>query len=239
MFNTAPILCFSLVQVASSVPGYPAVFPIPHTNASLKRAANDWCAGGERKEAAKRMFGPIEEWGVFEVTSMYALFQDQAEFNEDLSKWRVGKVTSMRGTFSGATAFNCDLSGWDVSKVTDMSFTFRGATAFDQTLSGAWSTSTASKLNMFSNCPGSILKVLVTRTRAPTETRTRTRTHQPDPPAAQTALDDYSDATPENKSWPRARAHTHTHTRTRTTQHAMSCMNPLKAPHPKPRSQVD
>ena len=199
-FNTAPILCFSHVQVASSVPGSLAVFPIPHTNASLKRAANDWCAGGERKEAIKRRFGPIEEWGVSEVTSMFQLFRGQLEFNEDLSKWRVGKVTSMRGTFSGATAFNCDLSGWDVGNVKNMRFTFHGATSFNQTLSGAWSTSTASKDGMFEFCPGSILKVLVTRTRAPTETRTRTRTHQPDPPAAQSALDDYSDATPENKS---------------------------------------
>ena len=74
LFNTAPILCFSHVQVASSVPGYPAVFPIPHTNASLKQAVNDWCAGGEDKEAVKRRFGPIEEWGVFEVTDMNNLF---------------------------------------------------------------------------------------------------------------------------------------------------------------------
>ena len=56
------------------MPGYHAVFLIPHTNASLKQAAKDWCAGGERKEAVKRRFGPIEEWGVSDhgvVTSRF------------------------------------------------------------------------------------------------------------------------------------------------------------------------
>ena len=83
------------MQVVSSVPGYHAVFLIPHTNASLKQAAKDWCAGGERKEAVKRRFGPIEEWEVSEVTDMDGLFYRQAEFNENISKWNVGKVTTM------------------------------------------------------------------------------------------------------------------------------------------------
>ena len=172
------------MQVVSSVPGSLAVFLIPHTNASLKQAAKDWCAGGERKEAVKRRFGPIEEWEVSEVTYMYGLFKDQAEFNENISKWSVGKVESMNSTFenatsfncdlsgwevsnvesmsktfAGATSFNCDLSGWDVSKVWDMSFTFDGATSFNQTLSGAWYTSNAYQVAMFYNCPGSILNV--------------------------------------------------------------------------------
>ena len=141
----------------SSVPGSLAVFLIPHTNASLKQAAKDWCAGGERKEAVKRRFGPIEEWDVSQVTDMRGLFEGQKDFNEDLSRWDVSKVTTMSRTFDGATSFNGDLSGWDVSKVTNMVCTFYGATSFNQKLSGAWSTSTADKTNMFLNCPGSIV----------------------------------------------------------------------------------
>ena len=101
-----------------------------------------------------------------QVTDMKNLFENQADFNEDLSKWKVGNVTTLAGTFKGATSFNCDLSGWDVSNVTTMECTFRGATSFDQKLSGAWSTSTADQTFMFSNCPGSILKVLETTTHA-------------------------------------------------------------------------
>lgn len=157
-FNTVPILCFfPHVQVVSSVPGSLAVFLIPHTNASLKQAAKDWCAGGERKEAVKRRFGPIEEWEVSEVTDMFELFYLEDEFNENISNWDVSNVKDMREAFSGAWSFN-------------------------QTLSGAWSTSTADQELMFSNCPGTILTVLVTKTRAPTETRTRTHTHQSNPP---------------------------------------------------------
>ena len=119
------------MQVASSVPGSLAVFLIPHTSATIKQAAKDWCAGGEVKEAVKRRFGPIEEWEVSEVTDMDGLFRDQAEFNENISKWKVGKVTTMYCTFHNATLLNCDFSGWDVSKVENMKETFRNATSFN------------------------------------------------------------------------------------------------------------
>ena len=58
--------------------------------------------------------------------------------------------------FWEATSFNGDLSQWDVSKVTYMNFMLNGATSFTHQLGGAWSTSTADKVCMFLNCPGSI-----------------------------------------------------------------------------------
>ena len=39
----------------------------------------------------------------------------------------------------------------------NMDYMFRGATSFTHQLGGAWSTSTATKENMFYNCPGSIV----------------------------------------------------------------------------------
>ena len=65
------------------------------TDATIKPAADDWCKGGESREAAKRRFGPIEEWDVSQVTNMEQLFYNQAEFNEDLSGWDVSKVNTM------------------------------------------------------------------------------------------------------------------------------------------------
>ena len=62
----------------------------------------------------------------------------------------------MGGMFYGASSFNRDLSCWDVSEVSNMNHMLHGATSFTHELGGAWSTSTAQKLCMFENCPGSI-----------------------------------------------------------------------------------
>merc|ERR1712032_999709 len=70
----------------------------------------------------------------------------------------VSAVTSMRYMYSGASAFNHDLSNWDVSAVTDMRHMFYGASAFKRELCGvAWVNSKAYKIDMFKDCPGSIL----------------------------------------------------------------------------------
>ena len=47
------------------------------TDATIKPAADDWCKGGESREAVKRRFGPIEEWDVSQVTNMGKLFRNQ------------------------------------------------------------------------------------------------------------------------------------------------------------------
>ena len=62
----------------------------------------------------------------------------------------------MYGIFEGAESFNGDLSRWEVGQVTNMRCMLDGATSFDRQLGGAWATSTAHKIRMFNNSPGSI-----------------------------------------------------------------------------------
>jgi len=58
--------------------------------------------------------------------------------------------------FEGATSFNGNLSCWDVGQVKSMHWMFYGATLFTHQLGGAWSTSTATKVYMFRESPGTI-----------------------------------------------------------------------------------
>ena len=87
---------------------------------------------------------------------MEYLFKDRADFNDDISRWNLSSCLWMRGMFEGATSFNVDISQWDVSKVTNMNYMLHGASSFTHQLCGAWLTSTATKINMFYKCPGSI-----------------------------------------------------------------------------------
>ena len=112
-----------------------------------------WCRD---PAAAKQQYGPIASWDTSEITDMRGLFEDRANFNDDISRWDVSSVMYMNAMLWGATSFNGDLSQWDVSKVTSMNHMLRGATSFTHQLGGAWSTSTAYKHRMFRNCPGSI-----------------------------------------------------------------------------------
>ena len=143
----------------------------------IRTAVALWCRD---PSAAKAQYGPIASWDTSEITNMRQLFFYKTNFNGDISRWDVSSVTDMGGMlygarsfnvdisqhwdvskvtnmncmFSGATSFNCDLSQWDVSKVRYMACMLDGATSFTHQLGGAWSTSTASKDYMFSNCPG-------------------------------------------------------------------------------------
>ena len=119
----------------------------------IRTAVELWCTD---PAAAKQQYGPIASWDTSEITNMYALFYNRANFNGDISRWDVSNVTNMNGMLCNATSFNGDLSQWDVSNVTDMKYMLMGATSFTHQLGGAWSTSTATKLCMFYNCPGSI-----------------------------------------------------------------------------------
>ena len=116
-------------------------------------AAELWCTD---PAAAKALYGPIASWDTSEITNMTGLFLDEADFNGDISRWNVSSVMYMTGMFMGARSFNGDLSQWDVSKVRYMLNMLHGATSFTHQLGGAWSTSTATKNQMFRNCPGSI-----------------------------------------------------------------------------------
>ena len=150
----------------------------PNPDGGIRTAVGAWF---EDPAAAKARYGPIASWDVSEVTNMSYLFQHRPGFNEDLSRWNVSSVVHMTCMFSGATSYNGDLSRWDVSSVVDMrwlfsgatsyngdlsswnvsnvenmSCMFKGTTSFEGQLGGAWATSTAGKLDMFGNSPGTI-----------------------------------------------------------------------------------
>ena len=116
-------------------------------------AAELWCTD---PAAAKAQYGPIASWNTSEITNMLELFNNQANFNDDISRWDVSSVTNMNAMLRGANSFNRDLSQWDVSSVTYMIGMLYRATSFTHQLGGAWSTSTATKTWLFRNCPGSI-----------------------------------------------------------------------------------
>ncbi len=48
---------------------------------------------------------------------MYQWFEDQPNFNENISRWDTSSVTNMQAIFRRASAFNQDISGWNVHKV--------------------------------------------------------------------------------------------------------------------------
>ena len=72
----------------------------------------------------------IGEWDVSEITDMKELFQDNKDFNDDISKWQVGQVTDMTAMFKGAESFDQNLYEWDVASVTDMTDMFQDAKQF-------------------------------------------------------------------------------------------------------------
>ena len=72
-------------------------------------------------------FGEIGAWDVRPVTSLRDLFEDQKDFNEDISRWDTSNVTDMHGTFYEAYSFNQPLERWNTAKVTDMRYMFSGA----------------------------------------------------------------------------------------------------------------
>ena len=161
--------------------GYDSFFEVidnPDHDGGIRTAVRIMCTD---PATAKARFGPIASWDVSEVTDVSKLFLGHAGFNEDLSRWNVSNVEYMGSMFAGATSFNGDLSRWEVGQVKDMCGMFYGATSFNGDLSlwdigqvksmygmfqratsftrqldGAWSASTAVKLMMFDDSPGTI-----------------------------------------------------------------------------------
>ena len=106
----------------------------------IRTAVELWCTD---PAAAKQRYGPIASWDTSDITDMWLLFINKANFNGDISRWDVSNVRDMGGMLDRATTFNRDLSQWDVSNVTNMRCMLRDATSFTHQLSGAWPTSTA------------------------------------------------------------------------------------------------
>ena len=73
----------------------------------IHTAVELWC---DDPAAAKAQYGPIASWDTSEITDMWGLFRNKANFNDDISRWDVSSVTYMSSMFEGATSFNVDLS---------------------------------------------------------------------------------------------------------------------------------
>ena len=92
---------------------HPLLIP-PFTNDTLRRAVNDYLAGGARKEDIVDKYGEINNWDVSNVTDMALLFRGASSFNQPLNKWNVSKVYSMSFMFWHAESFNQPLNNWNV-----------------------------------------------------------------------------------------------------------------------------
>jgi surface protein len=158
--------------------GKPTTKPVL-TDANIRQAAQDWCAGSTSRDAVEAAYGPIANWDTTRLTDMSGLFTSQPScnpdisawntakvttftnmfydarvFNQDISSWNTGRATEMRAMFSFATAFNQDISSWNTGRVTNMMNMFFPATAFNQKL--CWTRAQADVDLMFygSGCPG-------------------------------------------------------------------------------------
>ena len=122
----------------------------PITDANFKRAIADClsthpvtglCVDSE--------YGPMPDWDVSSVTSIWHRSAYKSPFNGDIGNWDVSNVTDMRWVFSDATSFNQDIGDWNVSNVTSMRNMFVGATSFNQYI-GDWDVSNVTSMrNMF------------------------------------------------------------------------------------------
>ena len=118
---------------------HPLLIP-PFTNATLRRAVQDYLAGGARREDIVDKYGEINNWDVSNVEYMSGMFANASSFNQPLNNWNVSKVTNMTAMFRGASSFNQPLNKWNVSKVTDMKWMFKNAHSFNQPLNN-WNVS--------------------------------------------------------------------------------------------------
>ena len=84
---------------------HPLLIP-PFTNATLRRAVQDYLAGGDRKEDIVKKYGEINNWDVSNVTDMAWMFDDAHSFNQPLNNWNVSNVEDMRTMFEQASSFN-------------------------------------------------------------------------------------------------------------------------------------
>lgn len=104
LFQGTPLVLAILLSISPSVLSAGAL-----NNKSLPDAIALWF---QNKMAAESLLGKIGEWDTSDVTNLDSLFQNQAQFNEDISQWDVSKATSMKNTFASCTYFNSPLNDW-------------------------------------------------------------------------------------------------------------------------------
>lgn len=111
-------------------------FPFIATNSNIEQAINACLAVDPTGNTAVSPYGLISDFNTTNVTDMESLFENQTQFNADISNWDVSNVTDMSNMFDDCAAFNQDIGGWDVSSVTTMNRMFWDCTSFNQDLSG-------------------------------------------------------------------------------------------------------
>ncbi|QVK06817.1 BspA family leucine-rich repeat surface protein [Mycoplasma mycoides] len=77
----------------------------------------------------------LDKWDTSNIVSMWSMFQNAQNFNQDLSNWNTGNVTDMSYMFNGAAKFNGDLSNWKTANVKSMKSMFEDAKEFDKDIS--------------------------------------------------------------------------------------------------------
>ena len=73
---------------------HPLLIP-PFTNDTLRRAVQDYLAGGARKKRIVAKYGEINNWDTSRVTDMTCMFRGAESFNRSLNNWNVSNVTDM------------------------------------------------------------------------------------------------------------------------------------------------
>ena len=125
------------------------IFPYIHilslNNETIRVAVKDYCDGGKKKDAIIKKYGKIGDWNTSDITTMYRLFYEERDFNEDISKWDTSNVTNMSFMFFCAMNFNQDITKWDTSKVTNMKYMLLQAFNFNQPI-GEWNVSKVTKM---------------------------------------------------------------------------------------------
>ncbi|WP_434337702.1 BspA family leucine-rich repeat surface protein [Mycoplasma mycoides] len=91
----------------------------------------------------------LDKWNTKNIKSMFFVFENAENFNQDISSWYTSNVTNMSGMFWDATQFNKPLNEWKVHNVVDMEGMFAGASSFNQNLNKWEATSLENMEQMF------------------------------------------------------------------------------------------
>jgi len=94
----------------------------------------------EDEAAAIFEYGKIENWDISEIRYMFALFENQEDFNGDISGWDTSMIIYASSNFKGATSFNADISSWDMSSNQNFASMFEKAVSFNADIS-SWDVS--------------------------------------------------------------------------------------------------
>ena len=95
--------------------------------------------------------GDISDWDTSNVENMSGMFRSTRAFNGDISRWKTSSVTDMSRMFQLSKCFNGDISRWDTENVTDMSGMFQEAVRFNGDIS-SWETGKVTDMSfMFNN----------------------------------------------------------------------------------------